>query len=158
MLLFNNNYLIMKLKMFGKKSVSAVLFWLVILCLFGVLVLTINYIPRLVKMESALLMVNLQPLIGYLSLLIPLALLFYTFQKKTLFTKQSIKYLYLLAACSLVAAIYNFYIALSFFEIGFLEAFFIYSFSNLLLMIFALFAATVFKQGFQIQTENDLTI
>lgn len=144
--------------MFGKKSISAVLFWIVVMCLFGVLVLTINYIPRLVKMESVLIMLNLQPLIGYLSLLIPLALLFYSFQRKTLFSKQSIKYLHMFAACNLVAAAYHFYIAFSFFEMGFLEALLIYSFSNLLLMIFALFVATVFKQGFQIQTENDLTV
>lgn len=158
MLLLNDNFSIMKIKMFGKKSVSALLFWFVILFLFAVLVQSINVVPRLVKMESSLLWVSLQPLIGYLSLLIPLALLFYNFQKRTIFTQQSIKYLYVFAVCNLVAAAYNFYVALSFFEMGFLEAFFLHSFSNLVLIIFALFLAAVFQQGFQIQTENDLTI
>lgn len=148
----------MKIKMFGKKSVSAVLFWLVILCLLGVLILTINYFPRLLQKESSLLLLSLQPLINYFALLIPLALLFYTFQRKTLFTRQSMRYLYLFAWCNLFAAVYNFYVALSFFEMGFLEAFFLHSFSNLVLMMFALFAAAVFQQGFHIQTENDLTV
>lgn len=148
----------MKLRMFGKKSVSAVLFWLVILCLFGVLMLTINYLPRLIQKESSLILVSLQPLINYFALLIPLALLFYTFQRKTLFTQQSMRYLYLFAWCNLFAAVYNFYVALSFFEVGFLEAFFIQSFSNVVLVVFAVFIAAVFKQGLQIQTENDLTV
>lgn len=148
----------MKIKMFGKKSVSAVLFWLVILCLFGVLILTINYFPKLIQKESSLLLLSLQPLIGYLAVLVPLALLFYTFQRKTLFTQQSMRYLYVFAWCNLFAAAYNFYIALSFFEVGFLEAFFIHSFTNMVFFVFAIFIAAVFKQGFHIQSENDLTI
>jgi hypothetical protein len=148
----------MKIKMFGKKSVSALLFWIVVICLVGVLIKLFDYIPRLIKMDSSLIWVSLQPLIGYLSLLIPLALLFYNFQKRTIFTQQTIKYLYLFAICNLVAAAYNYYVALSFFEMGFLEAFFLHSVSNLVLMVFALFMAAVFQQGFQIQTENDLTV
>ena len=158
MLLLNDNFSIMKIKMFGKKSVSALLFWLVILCLFGVMVLTINYIPRLLNLNRSLALLNVQPLLNYLLLLIPLALLFYTFQRKTLFSKQSIKYLHVFAVSNLAAAAYNLYVALSFFEMGFLEAFFLHSFSNLVLMIFALILAAVFKAGFTIQTENDLTV
>jgi hypothetical protein len=148
----------MKIKMFGKKSVSALLFWIVVICLVGVLGLTINYIPKLLDLNRSLALLNLQPLLNYLLLLIPLALLFYTFQRKTLFSKQSIKYLNVFAVCNLVAAAYNLYAALSFFEMGFLEAFFLHSFSNLVLMVFALILAAVFKEGFTIQTENDLTI
>ncbi|MBQ0787142.1 MAG: hypothetical protein KBT69_06565 [Oceanihabitans sp.] len=147
----------MKIKMFGKKSVSAVLFWFVLLCLGLVLINAIRFIPELIQNKNWSVLPNIAPLISYLALLIPLALILYTFQKKVLFTKQGIKYLYIFAICNLVATSLNSYISVSFFKMRPLETFSL-SIPNILLIVFALFLVSIFKQGFQVQQENELTI
>lgn len=146
-----------KLKMFGKKSVSAVLFWLVLICLVLVTLNTISFIPELIQNKNIPIMLNIAPLISYFALLIPLALIFYTFQKRVLFTKQSITYLNVFVICNLLAIILNFYTTVSYLNVDFIEAFFL-STPNILLIIFALFLISIFNQGFQLQKENELTI
>ncbi len=157
MLLLNNNFSIMKIKMFGKKSVSAVLFWLVILALLLIIIKAIQYIPILIQKETSLILVNIAPLISYLALLIPLALLLFTFQRRTLFTKQSIRYLYLFASCNFISTLFYGYTLIYVLNVQFLEVFFL-SFTTILMIIFVVFIAAVFKRGFQIQTEIDLTV
>jgi hypothetical protein len=147
----------MKIKMFGKKSVSAVLFWFVLLCLGLVLINAIRFIPELIQNKNLPVLPNITPLISYLALLIPLAFIFFNFQKKVLFTKQSITYLYAFVICNVVATALHFYVAHSYLKMHYLEAFSL-SFPNILLIVFALVLVFIFKQGFQVQQENELTI
>ncbi|WP_299249286.1 hypothetical protein [uncultured Lacinutrix sp.] len=147
----------MKLKMFGEKSISAVLFWVFALLLLLVIISAVNYIPDLIEDENSLIALNIAPLISYLALLIPLVLLFYAFKKKVLFTKQSIKYLHLFALTNFLATIFNWFTMVSFLDMEYVEVFSL-SFPNILLITFAIFLATIFKQGSQIQQENELTI
>ena len=147
----------MKIKMFGKKSVSTVLFWFVLLCLAFVLIGAFRFIPELIQYKNWPVLPNLTPLISYLALLIPLAFILFNFQKKVLFTKQIITYLYAFVICNVVATALNFYVTHSYLKMQYLEAFSL-SFPNILLIVFALFLVSIFKQGFQVQQENELTI
>lgn len=108
----------MKLKMFGKHSLSTLLFYLVFLCLVFVVFIFFQFLPDLLFKEDIPVLLDMLPMLGYLGFLIPLALLLNTFRKEKIFTSKAVKYL----------------------------------------NIFALFLVSVFKQGFQIEQENELTI
>lgn len=145
------------MKMFGKKSLSTLLFWVVVLCILFLSVIFIRFFPDLIKNKNVPFLLNVIPLVGYFGLLIPLALILNTFRKKVLFTKQSVKYLRLFALLNFLIPAFNV-----------LTMTLIYSFElksmiyslplNILLAVFALFIASIFKQGFKVQQENDLTI
>lgn len=147
----------MKLKMFGKKSISSVLFWVFLMLLILVIISAINYIPYLIEDKNTLIMLNIMPLISSLALLIPLVLLFNAFKREVLFTKQCVKYLYLFAITVFLATVFICYTMVFFLSMDYIEVFSL-SIVNILLIIFALFIAAIFKQGFHIQQENDLTI
>jgi hypothetical protein len=156
----------MKLKMFGKKSVSSFLFWLFVMCLVFLFVNFLLFLPDLVQNDNFPVLINIIPLIGGLIILFPLTLIFNSFRKNVIFTIQSIKYLNLFALCNIFVIPINILAAYSLAEISgqplvndnvLLSLIQVFGL-NILLAIFALFIAAIFKQGFQVQQENDLTI
>ncbi|QRM88531.1 DUF2975 domain-containing protein [Lacinutrix sp. WUR7] len=147
----------MKIKMFGKKSVSALLFWVFLFLLTLVVISTAMYIPNLIQDASSIMLLNLAPLVSYFALLIPLVFLFYAFKKRVLFTKQCIKYLYLFAVFNSLSLIFTWVTFVFFLGMEHIDMFSL-SFPNILLITFALFLTSIFKQGFYVQQENELTI
>jgi hypothetical protein len=154
----------MKLRMFGKKSVSSFLFWFFILCVTFLFTNFLLFVPELIQSDSILVLINITPLISGLAILFPLILIFNSFRKDTVFTTQSIKFLNLFALCNIFVIPFNFLTAYylseitgySFFNefLGLIQVFGL----NILLAVFALFIGAIFKQGFQVQEENNLTI
>jgi hypothetical protein len=147
----------MKIKMFGKYSISSMLFWGVIILLGLILIYTIKFTPELINNENIPILINMMPLIRYLSLLIPLALVINTFRKEVIFTKKSIKYLKVFALINLLTTILNIAEAINLLDLELSNAVYLSSL-NIILIVFSLFIAAIFEQGFQIQQDNDLTI
>lgn len=153
-----------KIKMFGKRSVSTLLFWLGFLYLVFISIIVISFIPELLQNDYNHIVIRIMPLIALLALLIPLILIFNSFRKDIVFTKQTIKYLSLFAICNVLIIPCNVITAISLNEITGVYFFneWVYLFDvfglNILLAIFTFFITTIFKRGFLIQQENDLTI
>ncbi|WAC00847.1 DUF2975 domain-containing protein [Lacinutrix neustonica] len=147
----------MKLKMFGKRSLSTLLFYVVLLCLLFVVFIFFQFIPDLLFKDDIPVLLNILPMLGYLGFLIPLGLLLNTFRKEKIFTSKAVKYLNIFAVLNLVIPAFNVLVSILIYDFEFMEVAPGLPL-HIMLVIFSLFLASVFKQGFQIQQENELTI
>lgn len=172
----------MNIKMFGKKSLSTVLFYSTRLIMFGYGIFLVLIIISLVSnnfvitetnelqihipFTSAMIKGANDPLtfiailcfiIFYASFFLVLSFIFKTFSAEKLFTQEAIKYLKWFTIINLI-------IPLAYVIIGFLINNTITlddvtpALLHIGLGIFATFIATIFKQGFILQEENELTI
>jgi hypothetical protein len=146
-----------KFKMFGRRSFSTVLFWMTTFCSLVVIINAFLVVPELVQNKNIPIIPNMSPLLSQLAFLIPLVFIFYTFQKITIFTVRSIVFLYVLAICNVFALLFNCYTKISILNFQKEEALLL-NLPTILVIIIALFLASIFSQGFQVQRENDLTI
>ncbi|WP_378179515.1 hypothetical protein [Aquimarina sp. SS2-1] len=172
----------MKLKMFGKKSVSSVLFYCTRIATYGYIVfllfivislLTNNFIiinenefqieipftDSILKgdYDASTFMAIICFFIFYSVFFFLLSLIFKTFSGEKLFTEIAIKYLRWFT-------ILNFILPGLYIIVGFLIQYkidledIISGLLHIGLAIFAGFIATIFKMGFTLQEENELTI
>jgi hypothetical protein len=146
-----------KFKMFGRRSFSTVLFWMTTFCSLVVIINAFLVVPELVQNKNIPIIPNISPLLSQLAFLIPLVFIFYTFQKITIFTVRSIVFLYVLAICNVFALLFNYYTKISILNFQKEESLLL-NLPTILVIIIALFLASLFNQGFQVQRENDLTI
>ncbi len=147
-----------KLRMFGKYSVSSLFFWSFILCFILTTPLFIAMpFSGLLRaffglLSFAQIALFFTPKVIFFYLLI---LIFKSFKTETIFTKKTINYLHLFAGI-------NFIIALLIIVSTKLDIYWVKEmipiFPFVILGIFSAFIAAIFKQGFQIQQENELTI
>ena len=176
MLLLNDNYCVMRINMFGKKSLSAVLYWLFVLC-FGILIiltfkelyLYINGNYSTIKIEGLplpLVLMNLSVILPKAISFFLLIMIFKSFKSDIIFTKKTLTYLNIFTVFSLcmpiIKALFDYFLSNSEIELFPTNMVTIdiinIMVSSLLLGIFAAFIAAIFKRGFHLKTENDLTI
>jgi len=170
------------MKMFGKKSLSTVLFFVSRIIAFGcimfILFLTFSFLNEsLMTVTNEEFQIKL-PLLDlyikgqynrkiiaviFLSFLFygiffyVLSLIFKVFKQRTIFNKNAISYLSLFVGVNLIAFVGLIGIAVfttnqvSFESIA-------YGLMHLILAVFVAFIMAIFKQGFQLQQESDLTI
>ncbi|WAC00848.1 DUF2975 domain-containing protein [Lacinutrix neustonica] len=147
-----------KLKMFGKHSVSALFFWLSIVCfLLSVIFFVGTFFSDLLKAFTALNSISkisffFIPKIVFFYMLI---LIFRAFKTEKIFTKRTVIYLYLFAGINFLMVLV---ILLSLKFEGYWAQDIVPIFPLIVLGVFGLFIAAIFKQGFQIQKDNELTI
>jgi hypothetical protein len=175
------------IKMFGKYSVSTILYWLfrallfllVTVLLFFVLsivfgnyeeILSQDYRSLKIKMplgtyDFILIRMDAKGIISWLSPFIEkglflylLILIFKNFKKEDLiFARSSIKALQLFAILNIAMPIvYALFDILMFHQLVYLNV--LPSLPNVIIGLFTLFILAVFKKGFKIQQENELTI
>lgn len=172
----------MSIKMFGKKSLSTVLFYCTRLIMFGYGIFLLLIIISLVSnnfvitetneiqihipFTSSMIKGAYDPLtfigvfcflIFYASFFLVLSLLFKTFSAEKLFTQEAIKYLKWFTIVNLIIPVIYVIIGTLINNTITLDDV-IPSLLHIGLGIFAAFIATIFKQGFTLQEENELTI
>lgn len=175
-----------KLKMFGSYSISSFLYWLfkvlfiiliAFLAFFIISTLIGNYKEAIinsvthyyykayfnetvfnVRMDTKGIISFVFPFLKNGLLFYLLVLIFKSLKKEQLiFTKDSIKYLRLFAIFNIcMPFIYSLLDILMFNEWVYLNI--LPSMPNVFIGLFTLFVLAIFKQGFQVQQENDLTI
>ena len=144
--------------MFGRHSVSSLFFWISMasFVLFVVIFIAIFFsalLKAFMGIDSAVkIILFFIPKIVFLYLLI---LIFRTFMTEQIFTKKAINYLYMFMSINFLMALFIF---LSIKFEGFWAEDIIPVFPLIILGIFSAFLGSIFKQGFQIQQENNLTI
>ncbi|WP_160318799.1 DUF2975 domain-containing protein [Lacinutrix algicola] len=176
----------MKLKMFGKYSVSSLLFWVFsILLMIEVLYILFfivsgvvghyelqtynDYYSYLFDMPFTnsrwSVRMDTKGLISFLFPFIKTGLLFYLLvlifkslkQDELIFKESSIKYLKFFAIFNIcLPIVYSLFDLLMFKQWVYLNV--MPSLPNFIIGLFTLFVLAIFKQGFQIQQENELTI
>ncbi len=146
------------MKMFGKYSVSSLFFWLSILCFISITILFIATLySNLLKAFT-----GLSSIVQIFFFFIPkliffylLILIFRTFKSDKIFTKKAVNYLHLFTAANFMISLL---ILLSTkFDINWIQEI-VPLFPFAILGVFSAFLAAIFKQGFQLQQENNLTI
>ncbi|WP_271765614.1 DUF2975 domain-containing protein [Aquimarina algiphila] len=172
----------MRLKMFGKKSLSELLFyctWFIAFgyCLFLLFIafsfitdtfLSINdnrfaieipFTGSFVKgqYESEVILSIIVFFVFYILFFYTLSLIFKTFKAEILFTKIAIKHLKYFAILNLFSPfVYVIILFIVGYSIGLSDLSTV--FLHIMLGIFAWFIIAIFKEGFQLQEENELTI
>jgi len=149
--------------MFGKKSLSFLLYWIAII---GFLATTGLYCFSLgTNLKDHYLTVR--EFVGSLFIYVPASLFFYflirifkLFILKKLFYSKTVKYLNYFAILNFLTPV-TFLIYL-YISIGTLDFDILphvrHTYSNIFIGIFVLFLGAILKQGYNIQEENDLTI
>ncbi|WP_106790989.1 DUF2975 domain-containing protein [Aquimarina sp. Aq78] len=170
------------MKMFGKKSLSTLLFYLTrvttigygIFLLFIVFAMISNsflnisdnnfqikipFTDSVIKgaYEINTLVSIIVFFFFYTSFFYALSLVFKTFKAETLFSKNAIKHLTYFTIINLFFPVLYGSIQLLIFQGGNFNDLYAV-FLHIILGVFALFIATIFKQGVQLQEENELTI
>lgn len=146
------------MKMFGKYSVSTIFFWLSIICFIATIVFFIAIMfSGLLKAftglcSTAQVFFFFVPKLIFFYLLI---LIFRTFKTDKIFTKKAINYLHLFTAVNFMISLLI--IVSTKFDIHWIQEI-VPLFPFVVLGVFSAFLASIFKQGFQLQQENELTI
>ncbi len=144
--------------MFGKNSVSTLLFWttcaifIFCFCLYFDTIFSIS--GYIISTNLATTILTATPILILLYLLI---LIFKCFKSNKMFTSKIINYLNIFAIVNLFMPL----IPVIFYLIIYEKVLWkksIEAFPFIIIAIFSFFLAAIFKQGFQIQQENDLTI
>ncbi len=170
------------MKMFGKKSVSTVLFFItraiVICCFVFILFLTFSFLSddlitvsngefniklpltdSFIKgqYDSNVIISIFTSFIFYGFFFYVLSLVFKVFKQNPIFSNKAISYLSLFTSVNILACLVL--IGINFFVLNevLLESM-VYGMMHIILAIFVAFITAIFKQGFQLQQENDLTI
>ena len=164
----------MKVKMFGEKSVSAVLYLMFVLLLgflvvmiFRELYLYFNGDYSSINIEGLplpLILMNLYALLPKAILFFLLIMIFKSFKSDIIFTNRTLTYLNIFTVFCLCFPIIKALIDYSLIDnelfptdtvlIDIVNTLL----PNLLLGVFAAFITAIFKKGFHLKTENDLTI
>ncbi len=146
------------MKMFGKYSVSTLFFLLSILCFISITILFIaTMYSNLLKAFT-----GLNSIVQIFFFFIPkliffylLILIFRAFKAEKIFTKKAINYLHLFTAVNFLISVLI--IVFTKYDIYWIQEIFPL-FPFVILGVFSAFIAVIFKQGFQLQQENELTI
>tara|TARA_R110002050_G_scaffold94765_1_gene197066 strand:+ start:48519 stop:48974 length:456 start_codon:yes stop_codon:yes gene_type:complete len=147
-----------KIKMFGRYSVSSVFFLLSVICFlvvagFFVGTMFLDLLKAFTGLKSLTSIILFYfPKVIFFYLLI---LIFRSFKSEKIFTKETINYLHFFTVVNFIMAL------LIIISINFENSWgedIIPIFPFIILGVFSAFIAAIFKQGFQIQQENDLTI
>jgi len=147
-----------KIKMFGKHSVSTLFFWISIIgFVLSVVFFIGTFFSGLLKAFTALdsftkILFFFIPKIAFFYLLV---LIFKVFKTEKIFTSKAVNYLYSFTGINFLMALLI--IISTRFE-GFWVEELVPLFPFVVLGVFSAFIASIFKQGFQIQKENELTI
>ncbi len=147
------------IKMFGKNSVSTLLYWISWVFL---IFWTGFYLDAILSISGYILQNNLATTILTLAakfvFFYLLILIFKEFKSNKMFTTKIIRYLNIFAVINLCMPLIVGVFYLIIYEEIFLKRSFEEGYPYLIIAIFSFFLAAIFKQGFQIQQENDLTI
>ena len=70
--------------MFGKKSVSTILFWILVICSSPVISNALKCLSEIIQNDNLPNLANISPSIRQFAFLIPLTIIFFAFQKKVI--------------------------------------------------------------------------
>ena len=162
------------MKMFGKKSLSAALYWLFVLCFIILILSIIEALYSYVNGNYSAINYEGTPIIvNQLFLFLPktisfflLIMIFKSFKSDVIFTGKTLIYLNIFTVFSLcmpiVYALFNYFSLkpeIDFFLINMVTMDIINTlFPSLMLGVFAAFITAIFNRGFHLKKESDLTI
>lgn len=151
-----------KFKLIGKNSISSLLFWLLIIYLTSIIIILSKMLIAPVKGHLpydiwATFKLNILFAIPQLILFPVLLFILFVFKSTNIFSKKMISHLNLFAVFCFLMPFIKFLGSFIFFNKDMFEGEY-----NTALYIFlgvlSIFSASIFKKGFNIQQENDLTI
>jgi uncharacterized membrane protein len=162
------------MKMFGKKSLSEALYWLFVLCFIILIISIVRVFCSYADGDYSIINYEGSPIIlNSLFLIIPktvsfllLVMIFKSFKSDVIFTAKTLTYLNLFTVFSLcmpiVGVLFNylsFKSEIDFFSINEITLDILNTmFSGFLIGIFTAYITAIFKKGFHLKQENDLTI
>jgi len=151
-----------KFRLIGKNSISSLLFWLLIIYLTSIIIILSKMLIAPVKVHLpydiwATFKLNILYALPQLLLFLVLLLILFVFKSTNIFSKKMISHLNFFAVFCFLMPFIKFLGSYIFFNKDMFDGEY-----NTALYIFlgvlSIFSASIFKNGFKIQQENDLTI
>ena len=146
------------MKLFGIRSLSTILFWIALLSLISWTVLFIVLVFELSsEIKQAHLPSTILMFLSFFVFLLALVFIFSTFKRRKIFTSRAMTYLRFFTILNLCMPLVYIIMDLMVIKTVLMQNV-IRAYPFIIIAVFSAFLTAILKQGFQIQTENDLTI
>lgn len=143
--------------MLGKKSVSTILFWILVICSSPVISNALKCLSEIIQNDNLPNLANISPSIRQFAFLIPLTIIFFAFQKKVIFTRRLITGIKIPIVSNFSAVGLSCFTLIYIFSMSYKQVFLLHI-PDIVLIVFTVFVLAIFKQGYLVQNENNLTI